>query len=161
MGILELLLGGGVTGLFGSIITQVMGVWKGAEDRKNRKLDYAHELKLQEMQLASLKEETEREVLIASEQGQSAAFVASYNHAALGIDKAAPWAINVLQLFRPGITAFLIICTMLIYFTTTDPELAAVITHAIIYGAVMALSWWFSDRGINKAMAQRLFSQGR
>ena len=110
---LELLLSGGATGILGNLFTSIMGVVKMHQARLDRQLENAHELRLQQMQLESMKHETERETMIAESKAQSAAFVASVEH---DRDmKPSQWVVDIRGLFRPFITLLLVLLTGFVY----------------------------------------------
>jgi len=152
MGILELLLGGGATGLLGTVVSQVLGIFTRAEDRKEKALDYQHELRLQEMQLASLKEETERELLIAESSAQSSGYIAALQHDS-SFGGTSQWVNDTRSIFRPLITLVLVLLTALIYFTTSQVHIETTITDAVIFSTIAAISFWFSDRSISKSVS--------
>ena len=144
---MNVIFGGGITGLFGTIVTQVFSIWKAKEDRKTHAMDLNHEITLQQMQLESLKQETEREVYIAGNQTLSQA----YQHDA-SYGTPSEKVINILRLFRPGITILLILLTASIYFTTTSGAIEMTVVDAIIYSTISAITFWFADRSISQSV---------
>lgn len=152
MGIIELLLGGGATGLLGTVVSQILSIFTAAEARKSKLLEFEHEIRLQEMQLASLKEETEREVLIAESVEAGKGYAAALQHDA-SFGETDKWVNNLRALFRPSITALLVLLTATIYFTTSDNLIERTVTDAIIFSTIAAISFWFADRSIAKNVA--------
>ena len=53
MGFLATLVGGHIVGILGSLISGVMSAWERKQQLEERKLDYAHEISLQEMNIAA------------------------------------------------------------------------------------------------------------
>lgn len=147
MDLINVIFGGGITGLFGTIVSQLFSIWKSAEDRKTHALDLAHEITLQQMQLESLKQETEREVYITGNQ----ALTQAYEHDA-SYGTPSEKVVNVLRLFRPCITVLLILLTASIYFTTTSGAIQLTVVDAIIYSTISAITFWFADRSISKSV---------
>lgn len=152
---LELLLSGGATGILGSLFTSVMGVVKMWQEREDKKLQYAHEVRLQEMQLESMKAETERELLIAEQHASSAAMTASIQHDS-GLEGVSGWVKDFRASFRPFATLFLMVLTALIFFSTDDVTLRHMVTEAVIFCTIAAISWWFGSRGIEKMVKPKL-----
>lgn len=150
MDVLSLLFGGGATGLLGTIVSQVFIMLGAEQARKDKKLSYAHEITLQQMQLTSLKSETERDVLIAEQVQATAALQGAYAHDMAYGTPTTPWVQDALKLFRPIITLVLVLLTGSIYFYTESQHIELTIVDSIIFCTISAMTFWFGDRTISK-----------
>jgi hypothetical protein len=81
---------------------------------------------------------------IAADKAQWEAFTASQN-AAIAPVNTAPWAANVLTLFRPAITLLLLVLVTIVFFRVTALEQAEMIDE-IQFCAFNCIGWWFGDR---------------
>ena len=149
MDLIELLAGGSFMGLLGNVLTQGLSIWRAADERKTLRVKHEHEIKLQEMQLASLQHETERELLITEHQTNAAALQAAYRHDAdTGV--ASQIIVDIIKTMRPFITFMLIVLTAIIYFDTQDKQIQTIIVYAVVFSMLAAMSFWFGDRSISK-----------
>ena len=150
--LLNVLTGGGL-GLLGSIVSKVLGLFEAAQKRKDRVIDHAHELALLRLQGEQRVVEREHELAIAQESTFGAVRAASYQHdESYGSNGASAW----LRWVRPVLTLMLIALTAVVYFTTTDLGARGDISSAVTVMAMMALTWWFGDRQLNKMSSGRL-----
>jgi len=85
---------------------------------------------------------------IAADKAQWVAFTASQN-AAIAPVNTAPWAANVLTLFRPAITLLLLVLVTIIFFNVPDFEQADMVDE-VQFAAFNCVGWWFGDRGNRK-----------
>ena len=85
---------------------------------------------------------------IAADKAQWEAFTASQN-AAITPVTTAPWASNVLTLFRPAITLLLLILVTIIFFNVPDFEQADMVDE-VQFAAFNCVGWWFGDRMTRK-----------
>lgn len=136
---------GVLTGGLGSWISRGLGIWE-------KKQDYAHELKLQEMQMKARREETENELAIVQEQTFSDMREASYAHDTGG-GQASQWVINTLRMVRPALTLLLILLVWTIWLTVgqEDATTKLQIIDGVLYMAGAALGWWFGARDHEKS----------
>ena len=150
---LELLLSGGATGILGGLFTGILGIINRHQDLKAQQLKFSHELRLQEMQMASLQAETERELLIADAHASAGVMSESIKHDA-AIIEVSRWVNNTIKLFRPSITLYLITLTMIVYFTNHDVEIQRKITDAVVFSTITTISWWFGSRQLSKMLGE-------
>ncbi|MCO6440295.1 MAG: hypothetical protein J5I81_04245 [Nitrococcus mobilis] len=144
--LLNVLTGGGL-GLLGSIVSKVLGLFEAAQKRKDRAMAFAHELKLLELQSRERSVEREHELAIAQEATWAGIRTASYEHdESYGTNGFTAW----LRWVRPALTLLLIALTAVVFFSTTDFGVRAEIANAVVVMAMMALTWWFGDRQMNK-----------
>jgi hypothetical protein len=85
---------------------------------------------------------------IAANKAQWEAFTASQN-ASIAPVNTAPWAANVLTLFRPAITLLLLILVTIIFFNVPDFEQADMVDE-VQFAAFNCVGWWFGDRMTRK-----------
>jgi len=139
------LIGGPITGLLGSAFG-IFGKWMEArERRKDRELEQAHELKLQQLNIQARGQELEQESLIAERQASADMLAASYRHDA-SFGEAHRWVVDVLRLMRPLFTIMLIMLTGIIFWKASDGAAQHKIIATILYMTEVALTWWFADR---------------
>jgi hypothetical protein len=149
MEILTILFGGGATGLLGTLLSQVFSWCNKKQQLQELSLTFEHEIRLQEMQLKSLRQETEREIFIAETTANSEALQGAYAHDT-NVGKPSTWVVDAIKLFRPTITLILVLLTGAIYFTTNNLMIQATIVDAIIFCTIAAMTFWFGDRSIAK-----------
>ena len=150
--LLNVLTGGGL-GLLGSIVSKVLGLFEAAQKRKDRQLEFQHELKLLELQSKERSVEREFELSLAQEATFGAMRTASYQHdESYGANSFTAW----LRWVRPALTLLLIVLTAVVFFSTTDFGVRAEIANAVVVMAMMALTWWFGDRQMNKQATRNL-----
>ncbi len=76
---------------------------------------------------------------------------ASYAHDFAGGES--EWVRNVLRLYRPAITTFLVGAVTVFFFFLSDEiklndlPVRAVIVESVLYAAITGVFWWFGDRG--------------
>ena len=141
--ILISIFGGGVTGVFGSILGRVASIW----EKKQERAFILQKYKL-DAELRSL--ETEAQLDTARIKSSQKSLTASYKHDS-SIHVSSPWVNNIRALVRPLLTALLWILVTLVYFTLPDTGFAkSDIVQSIIYAASTATIWWFGDRGYQK-----------
>jgi hypothetical protein len=150
MGILSLIgsaLTGGGVGLLGSLLSKGIGLFEASQKRKDRELDYAHELKLLEKQSELRTAETENELAIANAETAASLREASYAHDS-SMGRPHRWVVDVLRLVRPFLTAFLLALVGGIYFSTDDFAMKAGVIESVLFMASSAVTWWFGDRSL-------------
>lgn len=141
--ILTALLGGG-TGILGTVIGKVSTYFEKKQDMEMRLAEFAHEARLQEMQMASDQLERENEKAIQETATYQATRQASYKHDD-SYGKPYRWVITVLRLVRPFLTVLLIALTAIIFFNLPGDGRDA-IANQVVFLTGMAISWWFGDR---------------
>lgn len=149
MGIIELVTSGGVTGLLGGVISQVFSYMQYGRKIEEKKLDLSHEVRLHKLNLQAEQEETERELMIVEQGANKEVAIAAYKH---DTDTGTPslWVTNVIKLMRPGLSLFLVLTTVLLFFTTTIVGLQVLIAQAIVFCTISVVTFWFGDRTIAK-----------
>lgn len=152
MGIFDFLtsiLTGGATGLLGMILTAIIK-WGEAKQRlAERKLDYEHELALQELAMKTRGMELESEQAIADIEATQAMRTGSYEHDR-GYGRASQWVVNILRLVRPALTLGLIALTGVIFFSLWNDEQRQQIVEMVNYATSAAIVWWFGAREMEK-----------
>lgn len=155
MGFLVSLLGGPIVGVLGSAISAGVGYFERKQKIEEKKLDYAQETKLQEMNIAARSAEMESEAAIAHTAAVSKSLEASYKHdASYGL--VGETAATVLRFVRPALTVFLLLLVTVIYFTLPEAKVVGVdgvattvgemVILKIMFLSEVALTWWFVDR---------------
>ena len=145
------LLSGGLTGILGSAIGKVFEFFQAREKAKERAADRAHEIRLLEMQAEKGAMEHERELAVEEAKTAASLRAASYAHDVAGGES--EWVRNVLRLYRPAITTFLVGAVTAFFFFVGDEvrlndlPVRAVIVESVLYAASTAVFWWFGDRG--------------
>ena len=110
-------------------------------------------MKLLELQSRERSVEREHELAIAQEATFGAMRTASYEHdESYGTNRFTAW----LRWVRPALTLILISLTAVVFFSTTDFGVRAEIANAVVVMAMMALTWWFGDRQMNKQATRNL-----
>lgn len=168
MAILEVLgaaVGGGATGLLGTVFGRVAGyferkeqhkrdVAKWGHDLKVRALDQkealaarAHELNLHEINHKAKREEFEHDIVLHAQKGSYAGLNKSLDEhkVLMGNPRGSDKVIDRIRMVRPYLTFLLLVLTGLIYVFATE-ENRTVITAAVVYLTVTAVVWWFGDR---------------
>jgi len=144
----EVLLGivsGGATGILGSLFGRVAGIFEAVEKRKNMKLEFDQEFKMQTLNIQAHDRELESEERIISNQTASSMRQASYGHDnAYG--KPSKWVVNILRLVRPTLTVMLLGLTAWIFGTVVENGLKINVINQVLFMTSMALSWWWGDR---------------
>lgn len=157
---------GGVLGLVGSIAGKVGQLFQARQERKNRQLDYEHELKLLEMQHAQASREDLHEVDLMETEGSYAGLQASIE-AEGRISEVSTWVNNLRSLTRPfltfslvGIVTWMFIVLMRAIQTGTENalvdllgsaaviEILTYIIYSVVFSASTAVVWWFGDRAL-------------
>lgn len=137
--IIEALLGV-ITGGIGSWVSKGLGLLE-------KKQDYEHELRLQEMQMRARQSETENELAIAQEASFAGMRQASYEHD-IAAGETSRWVNNTLRMVRPVLTLLLVLLVWAIWMTLAreDGYLQKQIVDGVLFMASAALAWWFGDR---------------
>jgi len=150
--------GGGILGLFGSIVNRGMSYFERKEDRKhelalaaleeakdNRR--HAHEVALHQLNIETLGKETEKEVLIAREAGRWQGLEASHASTERANEnfKGSVWVEDMKGATRPFITLLLWVLVLVVFFFVPS-EAKVTIISVVIFCAATATTWWFGDR---------------
>lgn len=167
----NLLLGvltGGGSGLLGTLIGMVQGHLQHRRDMAERRLDmearvqeFGHEVRLHELNQQARAQETEAELAITSQRGSFEGLRAAISHDQ-SLTNTSKWVNDVRALFRPALTAFLIVMVIVFWFSTLwlNPieyvqDLRAYIITSMVYVAVTASVWWFGDRMLQRQQVGR------
>ena len=157
---------GGALGLVGAVAGKVGQIFQARQERKNKELDYAHELKLLEMQHAQASREDLHEVEMLETQGSYSGLEASID-AEAQTRTVSNWVNNIRSLTRPvltfglvGVVTWMFIVLMDAIQTGTDNALVALlgqaavieiltyIIYSVVFSATTAIVWWFGDRAL-------------
>jgi hypothetical protein len=147
LGLIGSVLTGGATGLVGSLLSKGIGLFEAHQKRKDRELDFAHELKLLDKQAELRTAETENELAIANAETAASLREASYAHDS-SMGRPHRWVVDLLRLVRPTLTVFLLALVAGIYFSTEDFAMKAGVIESVLFMASSAVTWWFGDRSL-------------
>ena len=155
MGFLVSLLGGPIVGVLGSAISAGMSYLERKQKIEETKLEFAQEIKLQEMNIKARSEEMESELLIAQTEAVTQQLSASYQHDA-SYGQVGQGAATVLRFVRPALTFGLLALVAIVYFTMPEAQivdengvassLGELVVLKILFLTEVALTWWFIDR---------------
>ena len=157
---------GGATGLVGTVLSGVLGLFKESGERK-------HEIALRELDIELAKAEANAAERVAAVEAESAeaqaewgALEASYREASSRMSRAheggAMKVVDVVRgLIRPLLTVALVAAVIVIFFYVGVPELdaekmGARIIETVLYLATAAVLWWFGQRQIEKRAVKGL-----
>lgn len=156
MGFLVSLFGGPLAGLLGSLVSGVFGYFEKKQQIEADKARYAHEAKLQEMNIAARGQELEQEALIAQTQAMAEMMKGSYDHDASYTTARSPAVATALPFFRPLVTITLVGATVTLAFHVSPEGVIQVgdetmtirekVIGSIIFMSEAAVTWWFADR---------------
>jgi len=137
--ILLSLFGGGVTGLFGTLVGRVANIFEKKQERAFILEKYQLDAKLRSI-------ETEKQLELTYLNTSQKSLQASYKHDASIIVKS-EWINNIRALVRPVLTLLLWLLVAAIFFNleAVDDE-KGLIVETVIYAATTATVWWFGDR---------------
>jgi len=172
---LSALLSGGLTGVIGSLVSNITDIWKRRQDRQ-------HELKLRQLDIQMMDKEweyrerqAETEASVDMQESADSLRADSYDHDArtysVGLEVEAAWSKALLvladfirALVRPALTVFLI---WLVWETRMEVvevldaagmqgisaeqavSVYASVVDMILYLASTAVTWWFGTRPIS------------
>jgi lipopolysaccharide export system protein LptC len=141
--ILLSLFGGGVTGLFGTLLGRVADILEEKQERNFILQKYELYAKLRSI-------ETEKQLELTYLNTSQKALKASYEHDT-SIIVNSDWVNNIRALVRPVLTLLLWLLVAGIYFNleAIDDEKGLII-ESVIYASTTATVWWFGDRSYKK-----------
>lgn len=154
MGWIVSLFGGPLAGLLGSIVSGAVGYFEKKQQIEADRARFAHEEKLQEMNITARGRELEQEDLIAQTRAVAEMLSASYRHDA-SYGPVSKGAAAALRWVRPGLTIFLLVLVAALWFTAPDGAITVGdetmtikerIVSSILFMSEAALTWWFADR---------------
>jgi hypothetical protein len=132
-----------------------MSYFERKQKLEEKQLDYAQEIRLQEMNIAARSAELESEAAITHTQAVAEALKGSYAHDA-SYGPVGETAATVLRFIRPALTFFMLGLVAFVYFTMPDAQIAGedgVVTTIgeqvilkIMFLAEVGFVWWFVDR---------------
>jgi hypothetical protein len=133
------LFGGGVTGLFGTLLGRVANIFEKKQERAFILEKYQLDAKLRSI-------ETEKQLELTYLNTSQKALNASYKHDSSILVKS-DWVNNIRALVRPVLTFLLWLLVAAIFFNleAVDDE-KGLIVETVIYAATTATVWWFGDR---------------
>lgn len=142
---------GGVLGLAGALAQK----WVGMKEAKAN-----HEMKLAEIEVLSRVDLQKADIALrnTSEQQAGEAFRAAID-AQTALKPAASWAQTALALFRPGLTAYLLLAStgLAIVFREAKPELLDFIITSMFSMSSVAMGYWFGVRTSEKMTVTAAF----
>lgn len=145
------LFAGPAVGLFGSLISGVMGYFERRQQLEHDKAKWAHETSLQELNMKARGQELEAEDQIAQTHMISETLKGSYEHDA-SYGPTSPWASNALRFVRPLLAFSLLGLVGWFWFSAPLMQVADNLTlrEAIVlktlFLAEVAVTWFFADR---------------
>lgn len=158
---LETLLSGGLTGIVGSLISNITGYFK-AKQEHQQAMDMAQlEHKNTIMQIAAEAKYKNQQLTIEAERDMG---VAEYAALAQSYSSQVPYTgdnklLVIAEFFnkttRPAITFCLVFLTTGIYFASDD-SVRDLIARAVVAMTATVISWWFCDRQISKQVAKKI-----
>lgn len=152
-GAIDILTSGGLTG----IVTGGIGAYTKIQEKKlefeHRKFEMKYEVQMHQLQFQSDKYLADKELLISKQQGEDQAFDSAINAEARLNDHGLPWYVRAIRtLFRPGLTMFLWVGTLVMAFSGLP---VTTITQGIALtfqqGASAATGFWFGSRAVGNA----------
>lgn len=139
MELLLSLIGGGATGLLGSMFSRVFGYF---EQRQTQRFI----LEKYRLDAEERAKERESERLIAESSEAADMLTASFRHDA-SYGQGSQWVVNLLRLVRPCLTLLLWLLVALIWLTLeAEYDYQGQILSTILYCATAATLWWFGTR---------------
>lgn len=150
---------GGILGIIGAAIGGVFKFFQKKQEMEEAERVRSHELKLQELQMAARKAETEQEIALANAAGSWEGLSASVR-ADASIQNVSGWVNDARALYRLILTTLLWALTAWIawlildqrtmhYLTSVDAgEIIKQIIRDILFCAATATTWWFGDRAM-------------
>lgn len=165
---LEALLSGGLTGIAGSLVSNVTGYFKAKQDHaqamdvakvtlKQGELD--HKYALQQIAAEAkhkndqLSIEADRDLGVAEYAALSESYKSQDSYT--GDNKLLVIAEFVNKITRPTLTFALVFLTTAIYFDSAD-DVQSVIARAVVAMTATVISWWFCDRQIAKTISKKI-----
>jgi hypothetical protein len=137
---------GGILGLGGALVQKWMGMKEARE---------AHAMKLEELKVVSSIDAQKAEFALKqmAEQQSGEAFKAAID-AQAQLKPVSSWAIDALALFRPGLTAYLLLASTILalIFQKEKPELIEYIIVSMFSMSSVALGYWFGVRTEEKKL---------
>lgn len=148
---------GGLLGLGGSVVTQVL-TWQmkkqEAKDALARAgLDYAHQKEMAAINGAAEERAGEQTFFLSQMQAQFASLQASIADQTQLSGRVSQWVADTLALVRPGLTLLLVLASLAAAAGAASqlaPQALAPF-HEFASMASMAVAWWFGDRTVTKA----------
>ena len=142
---------GGVLGLAGALAQK----WVGMKEAKAN-----HEMKLAEIEVLSRVDLQKADIALrnVSEQQAGESFKAAIESQS-ALKPASGWAQTALALFRPGLTAYLLISStvLAIIFREAKPELLEFIITSMFSMSSVAMGYWFGVRTSDKIAVTAAF----
>ena len=160
---------GGITGIFGSVISSVGHYFSKKQELAEKAEERKHELELLGLQSRIKVAETESELAVTAQKGAWKGLESSYNLAG-NIPSGYRWIDAVRALFRPVLTVSLLVLVFMVWrdlssevsvlATMAGDEFKQDIIRYVVYSIVSSASttvvWWFGDRAMKpKSMLNR------
>ena len=145
MSIIASLFAGPLLGVFGSLISGVMGYFERQQQMEADKAKFAHETNLLKLQFQARGQELESEEEIAAVAADTEALKGSYAHDA-SYGESGPIISGMLRLVRPALTfALIAIVAVLVLLDDTQLDRTQLSLKVVVMMEV-AIAWWFADR---------------
>lgn len=158
---------GGIFGLLGSVLSVGAKYLQERQRQAWERQKWSHETRLLELQMQATAAETEQELAVVSQQGAWSGLTASLSADAATAGAAPGWVNAVRSLFRPALTAGLLIVVwllwrdliaaleeghssplLLLFSDMEAKEMLSYIVHSLVFAASTAVVWWFGDRAM-------------
>jgi hypothetical protein len=165
---LEALLSGGLTGIAGSLVSNITGYFKAKQDHeqamdmgrltlKQSQLDHTYsmqqivaEAKYKSEQLTI---ESERDMGVAEYSALTESYKDQFGYS--GDSRLLQVAEFINKVTRPVLTYALVFLTTGIYFNSED-GVRDMIARAVVAMTATVISWWFCDRQISKQISKKI-----
>lgn len=171
------ILGGGATGLLGTLATAWVSYKKAKENNRHKEqmAKQQHDAAIAEAEADLKMAQTEGAIQqsLAATEAAAEGLAASYQHdqrqyAEGTLSSAQKWLMVVVDFFRgmmrPGLTTYLVVLTSIMYWTMLDllggleasfgaGEILGIIQHitlTVLYLTTTCVAWWFGGRQLEK-----------
>lgn len=150
--------GGGIFGLFGSVVGQIGKYFRRKQEMEAKARDRAHEIRLQELRMEAQARKTEQDIAVADTEGSWTGMEASYGQtfqAQSGVVR------DLKAMVRPTLTFALWALAVFVFVWISqagaerylaESEAAAIVRYMIytvFFTASSATLWWFGDRALS------------
>lgn len=151
---------GGITGLFGTLITGTLDFFNRRSERKHQLQMMAHELKVLELEATQenmrLQTEADTKMALADVDALKASYTEAAKRWSDGSSPILVWVDVMRASVRPLLTYMFCIAILVLWWHTGDLDTSQRIVATILYLASASCLWWFGARATSKAMSRAL-----
>ena len=152
---LAMLLSGGATGIFGTMVGGVLSYLKTKQDNEHALLMREYDMKELDLEIKTAEKMTAMNLEAKALEG-SYQDAQTFVTASMELTNGQKWLVTIVDflrgLMRPLITIFFMFMSYLLF---NEGTLISDIEHAIIYLTVSCITWWFGDRQIAKYLLKK------